>query len=205
MKNLRRIENYQGLVTKKAIQYWRSLPAPVKAYVSMEDLINDGMIFARFEVMLKYDPKKYKTKFSTLLFLALDRFYQLRIIELVRIKRSLPGEQVRIGDIDEAHEDAVAIDPPDNNQIDLMLAVSGERGIKKVYVLASPRLRRYIECWFFSSKGITKVFKRSGPFIKASKEFRRIASITGLDKAQCAAFLDRRKKEDYNVDILSSD
>lgn len=203
MNNLRRVENYTGLVTKKAIQYWKRLPSPVKAYVSVEDLVNDGLIFARFEVMLKFDPKKYKNKFSTLLFIALDNFYKLRCIELIRIKRTLPGEQIRIGEALSEHEDSLVCDPEDPNQLDISIAVSGEQGLKKVYTLASPKLRKYMETWFFSTKGTAKVFKRSGPFIKAAKEFRRLASFHSLDKEQCMAFLDRRRRDDYNVEVLS--
>lgn len=184
-----RVENYIGVVKKLAWQNWQRLPKGAKCCIDPEDLFTEGMAFVRYSIMEDFDPNR-GNRFMTLLYISLDRFYKTRGIELCRRKRTLPGP------IDEE------ADPPAED-IQLLQSLSGEQGLLRVYSQASPMLRKYLESWFFSSNGPAKVFKYSVPFTKASKEFRRLAMMSSLDINQCRAFLDRRRRDDYRIDVLA--
>lgn len=179
-----------GVIKKLAYQNWKRLPLGAKSWIDPEDLVSEGMTFVRYTLMKEFNPK-LGNRFMTLLYISLDRHYKERSIAMCRIKRTIPGP------IDDE------ADPPAED-IRVVDAMSGEQGIIKVYSLASPRLRKYMETWFFSDEGASKVFKSSVPFMKASREFRKLAQESDLGIDQCRAFLDRKRRDDHQLELLTN-
>lgn len=190
---LLRIENYVGYIKNRAFDNWQRLPQSVKNWMELQDFVNEGLIFARFSVMPKFDPTR-RVQFATLLYKSVDRYYKLRGIELTRGSRIPPGVVFRIG------SGEGEIDVPISH-FDLTYAIAGERCLVKVYRMASPLLRKQMVGWFFSKSGTWKVRKKSTTFFKAKKEFKRLAKKVDLTYDLCKAFLDRRRQEGYAVAI----
>ncbi len=176
-----RVENYYGLIAEQAIKYWQSLPKDRKFWIDVEDFINDGLLFARHELMDQYDPRK--AKFTTFLTVALKRFYLEQLIGFKRIKRVFP-----IGKDHELEKVQPRIFVPNTP-----LEIAGEVGMKKLREQASPMLKNYVDSWFYNPKGPAHI-RYGVRFTKARKEFRALAPKYGVDYSTCQALLEANRR-----------
>src|ERR1035437_7826242 len=90
------LESYLPLIAKKAIQAWHKLPPQYKAWLDIDDLIQEGVLFARFHVFPRYKP--CRGKFTTYLYAALDHFYYSIVQDKFYQKRNA-REIVPIADV----------------------------------------------------------------------------------------------------------
>src|ERR1017187_3539118 len=79
------VAGYRRLVAEMAISSWWMYPPKTRAYIDVEDMIQDGIIYARVELAKSYNPNR--GKFTTLLYRALPNFYRNRADELNAKKR----------------------------------------------------------------------------------------------------------------------
>lgn len=168
------MENYSRLVAKIAIKYWQALPRQTKAWVEVDDFINDGLLFARFELLPHYDFTR--TKFTTYLYKGLSRYFGSKLLELKRQKRTVVLE----------YQPPIIFVP--NREIQM----AGEQALKSLYASASPMLQKYMKSWFFNEKGPARVRMGAG-FTKAKKEFKKLAPVYGVDYTLCKAVFDARR------------
>jgi len=67
------LQSYLPLIAQKAIRTWYKLPPHYRVWVDVEDLIQEGVLFARFHVFPRYKPSR--SKFTTYLTAALDNYF----------------------------------------------------------------------------------------------------------------------------------
>ncbi len=174
-------ENYVGLVTKLAVKYWKALPVSAKIWVDVDDLINDGMLFARFEVMPYYDIATGNS-FTTILTIALRQFYGRRIRDLGRQKRNLAEILLPI--------DENTFITPDHDGYDV---IRSRYSMLKLYDTASPKLQRFIRSWFLNKSSPARI--RVSGFTKAKREFLELAPKFKVDINDCRVLLEDRKRK----------
>ena len=68
-------KNFLPLVVKKAKEAWLRLPPQTRVWLSLEDMIQDGLMYVRFRLLPRYKPSK--NKFSTLVWMALENHFKL--------------------------------------------------------------------------------------------------------------------------------
>ena len=168
-----RMENYRGLVAELAIKYWRRLLPSTKAWVTEDDLLNDGMLFAREEIMPYFDVRK-GCSFTTILTISLDHYYIRRVRDLSRLKRT-------------------PVDIPIVRNHGTVDIIASRMSMTKLYEEASPHLQHYIQIWFLSKQGPERIRPTSIPFRKAKKEFLKLAPKFSVDVEVCRILLEARK------------
>lgn len=168
-----RIENYERLIAGLALKHWKRLPPSTKSWIDVEDFINDGMMFARFNVLPYY---KIKTAaFSTILQIMLDQYF-MRQVESFRRQKRTPVEL------------------PTTNLQTTFDSVLAHHSLVELYWAASPKLRTYVYEWFFSGDGVDRLPKTgSVVFKRAKKEFRKLADKYGVTAHTCQAMFERRQ------------
>lgn len=176
-----RIENYVPLITKISASHWQKLPYQTKSWIDQADFVQDGVLFARYEVMPKFNPSndpKHQTKFSTYLFPAIHRFYRAYRESLTCEKRWMTKDAIiQIYERDRFKEE---------------LYVEGQDGmdaICKLYEAASDNLRNFMDDWFFSEDGPKRVVKGGVKFTRARLEFLERSRQFGITVELCNAVL----------------
>lgn len=130
------LKSYMALIAKKAWATWRKLPPQHKSWIDVDDLIQDGILFARFQALPRYRPQY--GKFTTYLYVALDNYYKNMLAEYFTSKRNkcrlVPVCSVlhRLTDEDVTEDELRAV-----------------RGLMLIIREASPVLRRYLHHWLF--------------------------------------------------------
>lgn len=172
-----RMENFTSLFYKFAIKCWNKLPNAHKTWVSVEDLVQDGMVFARFKLVPNYDVRR--AAFITILQMSLEQFYSRKLRALYRKKR-MPIE------IKETEQEERV------QQEDVSVAVS-QAAVEKVYLEASPLLKEYMGKWFFKVGGGVRRIRISEPFKQARNEFQLLAMKHNVTPENCRVYLENRK------------
>lgn len=193
------VNQYKGLIAKKAIESWYKLPPKTRAYIDVEDLIQEGMI-AIFFLIKRYD-KSRKVKFSTLLHITLENGYKRKAEKLNAIKR-FDGNVSSVEDMQ-----LNGFEPSMEESFDIHAHVV--RVFLNVYAEASDELKSSMRRWFLQYNA-TKVHVSSMRFQKDKKEFLRLAKKHGMDEsdcrivmcsAKCQAEIDKRLPENVFVDL----
>src|ERR1700688_21232 len=95
--NCPKLESYLPMIAQKAFQAWRRLPAQYKVWLDVDDLIQEGVLFARYHVWPRYKP--LFGKFTTYLYASLERFYYSIVHDKFYQKRTA-REIVPIADVE---------------------------------------------------------------------------------------------------------
>jgi hypothetical protein len=184
-----RVENYERLIIKQARMYWARLPKEVKYVVDVEDMIQEGILFVRSSVIPKYDPK-YDTRIITLIYVSLDRFYKQYSIAQSRGKRYIKAQKVPADLFASVGYEGI-VDNALAKDSNVVKEIESRQLLLEVYKQASPRLKKYMQLWFFGANAPARV--RSGArFDKARLEFLEIANACGLARDNCASFFKGR-------------
>jgi hypothetical protein len=174
------INEVKGLIAKKAIESWRKLPPKTRAYIEINDMIEDGVYWTvKFLAKGHFNPKK--GKLTTILWAKLDNYYH-RCAELLNAQKRFDG-------FDSYLEDLKA------NGFDIsIIEESGEtrehvrRVFLNVYIDASENLRESMRKWFLQTES-TKIHTTSSKFYKDKKEFKILANKYHLDLQDCRAIM----------------
>jgi hypothetical protein len=67
------VESYLKLVVSRAWSAWRKLPPNARAWIDVEDLIQDGLIFARTKAIPSYRP--HRGSFKQYIAVVIDQFF----------------------------------------------------------------------------------------------------------------------------------
>jgi hypothetical protein len=177
------------LIAKKAIESWYKLPEKTRAFVNVEDLIQDGLMFAR-KLMLKHDPKR--AKFSTVLFHCLENRYR-RQAEWLNAKKRFDGFALTLEDVERTAFDKNA----ELNVINVHVV----RAFVSVYFDATWELRESLRRWFIQHD-TTKIHTHGKRFNRDKKEFLSLAKKYQLDSNDCRILLSNSKCKSQVVEKL---
>ena len=187
------INDYRAMIAKEAWTVWEMLPPQTRAWVGLDDLIQGGIIFARFRSLETFDPKK-GYKFSTWLAWGLKNYYESAILDkLVKAQGRNEYGTMSIQGLQERFTQARTPD------IDTVLAIANGRplycsglasesaleacfasqALCKIYDESSPVLQKEIETWFLLPESRTHV--NGEKFDRVVGEFRELATEYGLD------------------------
>src|SRR6266404_791932 len=170
------IKDFTRLIAQKAWSTWRKLPPSNRAWMDVEDLIQDGVLFARFVVRPKYRP--HRGKFITFLSICLDQYYSRQLAATYSQKRNkcqtIPLENVSysLGAVDFTEQEIYAVET-----------------IKKISSVASPMLRHYLHSWLMpriSTRGRGPHGRR---FEIAKSEMQRLARQYNFNRDDFAFLL----------------
>lgn len=176
-----RMENYVRLVTKIAVRYWKALPASAKSWIDYKDFVNEGMKFARFEIMPYYDIRR-NTSFTTILTISLKRYYRMKLRDINRQKRQR-GVEISLEDLEGVSK--IPFKAPD--------ITLSRISMQKLYLQASPELKKYLQVWFFN-RNMPDRIRISAPFKRARREFLKLAPQFSISVHDCRNLLEDRKK-----------
>jgi len=172
------VEGYKRMVAAHALLAWRYLPPQVRATTDVDDLIQDGLMFARFGLAPKWRPEW--GKFTTLLHASLPHFYMNKIMANggPRKAQRITLGAVSIEDIwidlcPYLHEQ-----PVDNAMCDHVV-----RAFERIYCDGSLPLRESLRRWFLNA-GVN-AHKHGARFERDRQEFLRLASRYNVDKTDC--------------------
>lgn len=174
------VEQYLLMVSKKAWDCWKKLPPQTRVWLSVEDLIQDGLIFLRYYVAKHYDADK--AKLSTFAWVSLENFYKTYLSRQF-VRKRFEGQNMSlavaaVADLRDTNLQTFRFDN-ECQSVDAWL---------RLYDLASPALRRYLEQWFLHLS--ERRVKRHGiRFQRAVKEFRVLAGLVGLTPGDCRNLL----------------
>lgn len=185
-----RIENYVPLITDISASHWLKLPNKTKSWMGQDDFIQDGVQFARFELMPKYDPGR-GAKFSTYMFIPMHRFFKAYRESLTCEKRWMTKGAI--------------IELYDRSRFKEELYVVGQDGIdsiNKLYDAASDNLKGFMEDWFFSVTGPKRVVKSGTKFKRARLEFLERAQQFNVTIELCAQVLQSSRMGLYEPELL---
>ena len=174
-----RVENYIPLIRTIGRKHWKKLPNQVKLWIDCEDFIQDGIIFTR-TTMPKFNPRM-GNKFSTYLFISLNRYFKARVESLgCESRRRTVAAIAVLKEIDVAKR-YLYVD-----------GLDGLEALSKLYEEASPLLRSYMDTWF-NDRGSTRAVTTSRGFKKAQREFIESAPRYGLTVQVVADILNSNR------------
>lgn len=172
-RQLKVLSQYRNLVLKLAWEYWRKLPASVKLWLDVDDLIEDVYVFVLKSAARKFDP----TRGSQTHFLwhgirnFLFAFHRSQIRQKRFALQAVPIESIE----SELQED--------DNNIETMHA---KECLSRTYEQASTELRAEIVQWFTEQSFDVhwSIDARA-----AYREFERIARSNRLTPDDCLKLL----------------
>lgn len=157
---------YLSLVAKKAREEWFRLPPQTRAYVALEDMIQEGLLHVVSELVPRY--KKKKACLTTWLWWGLENFYKNRNYYYFAKKRfdgkTAPLTEVWLTVWDE------------DNTIDELTALSA---LRRALYLASQPLREEVVRWLLTPKA-TKFHIHGRRFRARKKEFLQVSKVSGF-------------------------
>lgn len=194
------VQDYQRLIAMKAFQTWRRLPKQTRAWLDVEDLIQEGVMFTRWHVIPRYNQDA--AKFSTFLWKCLDRHF-LNVLRHHRYPSWFEGRNLSLDHLNPAEEVNGNINftsdevlnmfssyislPVGNVPTDQYLTLI--QTLSKIFMDASPKLRKSMRLWFFNNPESGKVQMNGRPFRKMRREFLDLAGKHGLDASGAATLL----------------
>jgi len=159
--------NFLPLVVKKAKEAWLRLPPQTRIWVSLDDFIQDGLMFLRFNVLPKYNPKR--TTFLTLAWISLTNHFKFVTYHYYMQKRfdgrNAPLQEISLScSLRPKH-------PAELQAVDL---------IEKIYCASSPHLKMYMARWLHPAyKGTFNL--RGHKFDAAVEEFQTLMQTYKID------------------------
>lgn len=186
------IQDYYRLIAMKAFQTWRRLPRQTRAWLDVEDLIQEGVMFTRSNVIPSYNQDL--AKFSTYLWKCLDRHF-LNVLRHHRYPSWFEGRNLSLDHLHPVESDNGNYNFTSDDVFNLFssyisLPVGSTptdkhltlvQSLTNIFMDASPKLRKSIKLWFFDKPESGKVQMNGRPFKRARKEFLELARKHGLD------------------------
>ena len=189
------VEGYKRMVAAHALLAWRYLPPQVRASTDVDDLIQDGLMFARFGLAPKWRPEW--GKFTTLLHASLPHFYMNKMAVNGRPRKAqrIPLGAVSVEDIwidlcPFLHEQ-----PVDNAMLDHVV-----QAFERIYYESSLDLRESLRRWFLQAG--EKVHVRGMRFERNRQEFLKLARRYNVDKTDCQILMASGRCQGRLVGLL---
>ena len=179
-------KNYERMVAKAAWWAWRKLPNHTKIWVSVEDMVEDGMRFVTLDVLPKW--KEERGSMSTVITVAIYRYFSQNYFQHYVCQRRDESEVHSLDglkELDPEIEDWVAGVKDGREEILKRLFVVA--AVREVYNQATPELKEQITRWFFTGK---RVHKKTREFRKVGREFRQKAYKIGLGFEDCVFLMN---------------
>jgi hypothetical protein len=171
-----KLENYLPLVAKKAWSAWYKLPPQARTWNDPEDLIQDGILYARRKVLPNFNPRR--ANFLTFITISMENYYKnvlnefftqkrhscttVPLNERYHIRYRLGCRAVSLCQIDETEQEIQAVET-----------------LHKVFAEASPLLKKYLERWLVTK---AKVHVRGHRFDEARLEVRDLSRRLGFTR-----------------------
>jgi hypothetical protein len=183
-------EGFRRMVAEQAYIVWRRLPPHTRAWLSVEDMVSDGMRWAAMEGIQKWEPKK--AALSTWMFIGLRTYFDKAYESRYLTKGRYEGRTVSL--------DGLLVMPDEKRQMSDTMVLSNSLGnkeepnnifrdcyvaevVKSIYDDSSDELQKEIKRWFLG--GLERLRLTSPAFMKASKEFRGLAAERSLHYEEC--------------------
>ena len=188
------------MIAKKARRAWKGLPTHTREWVTLEDLIADGVSFTATQAVTHFNNKR-NTKFSTYLFAALDNYYIYRTAPY----RTEGRDESKTVSFDRKTVNAVSRHDPwmDGIPLSQYLSVAKrekspeqtivqkidiERQFIRIYQDSTINLRRYLVRWFFQPQRQYRTTP-CRELTQAKKEFRILAVRHEFSTEMCRTLL----------------
>lgn len=181
-------EGFRRMVGEQAYLTWQKLPPHTRAWLSVEDMLSDGMRWAVMNGIPRWEPRR--GALSTWLYVGLrtyfDKTYESRYLTKQRYEGRTVSLQGMLLQPDEPRSDTLVladrlgdVAEPEKIIRDCYVAEL----IKGIYDESSDRLREEIKRWFLG--GLERVRLTSPNFLRASSEFRSLAGDRHLHFEEC--------------------
>ena len=154
-----RIAEYKRMVMKAAWSAYYKLPLQTRSWIDAEDLIQDGLLFAKYYVVPRYRP--HRASFSTFLTRSLDNFYKGMLEHHYTQKRNKCTPVSISSCFCQLH----ATDPIEEE-------IHAVQAFQRIATIASPQLRFYLNQFLFT-RGKLRPNKQN--FAVAVSELRVLA------------------------------
>lgn len=182
---------YQRMVAELAIKAWWYYPPSLKTTIDVEDLIQDGLMFARFDLAKSWRPER--GKFTTYLYASLPNFYQNQMVVNGVLRESLRVQYKSMsmdswGDKD-IYDDDVC-DPLYEHLV---------RSFEGIYYDASLMLRKSIRRWFLLE---SKICLHGMQFQRDRKEFLHLLGKYGVNRMDCEIMMNSQRCLDRFTRLL---
>lgn len=189
------VESCRRMIAGQAIKAWRMLPRQTQSWLSVEDLIQEGLVFAQTHALPRYSKERSPTKFSTYLYGLLQNFYATRFVQHHSMQLRCDRNTVSIEGVEASYRDrgmefeferVMKIDQTllPQPEVDLLAECRAVDSFIKVYNRASPTLQEHLVRWFLRPQG-TKYHTHGRRFIETSKEFRSLSLEHSFDINDC--------------------
>jgi len=168
------VQKYIPLIVKKAVWAWKRLPFQSRNWISVDDLIQDGILHAKYHVAPRFNSRK--ANFLTFLNVSLENHFKLFLNEQYTQKRSgCPVYPIATCKYQIA-------DSPDQMERE----VQAVEMLQKILGEASWVLKLYLERWLFTKAS----YHMRGPkFYEAKAELLFLSSRVGLRRDDFAFLL----------------
>jgi len=166
------VSDYLPMIAQRALIAWQKLPPQHKSWISPEDMVQEGVIFAKLSVLPKFKP--HRAKFSTFLYTSLENYFKYRMAAYYFQKRNA----CRTVPLNEA-----CFVPQRCTKFEWCDTVEA---FSTLCAQASPNLRFYLHHWLFS-KG--HVHCRGPRFSVVCAEFQKLCVRFGLNRDDVAMLL----------------
>lgn len=185
------IAGYRGMIAKEAWTAWLMLPAQTRAWIGLDDMIQDGVVFACYRALHKHDIKR-DASFGTYLCGLLKNYYKCKYVDAQYAQLRCERNTVSIQSIEAQHntrgedydfEQAYRLENP--VEIDPLVECYAVNLFIKVYEEASSVLKQHLVRWFLRPPERTKFNMCGRRFIETSREFRELADTYQFDINDC--------------------
>lgn len=191
-------DSYRRMVAQAAWTVWRRLPQHTKTWVSIDDMITEGMEWLVCEGLVKW--REEKGSVSTFVNVAVANYFEDKYGRHYRVGSRGERRLVSLHEVPRRTMDgrlaALEVAIPGLQDID-----SADRIFRSCFVVpvmvrvhkrASENLREELVRWFVP-QGNKRLHLSTKRFLSARQEFRRLAGAEGLEVGDCRHLL-------YSVD-----
>jgi hypothetical protein len=204
------VEDYRRMVAKAAWGAWRALPLQTRAWIEVEDMIEDGM-FSVYHQLHRDDSYKYdrsRAAVSTFINYHISKFFINHYIEKYGADKqgwvyskekgrkvsigmfSLQGmqENLRAENNKASLDDIVHVIPdlvvsPEHITQNALTECFVVPSLDRIYQASSDNLKHHLVDWLWYTKN--KVHKKSRTFKSAAREFRKLCREEDLHCEDC--------------------
>lgn len=183
-------EGYRKMVAQAAWKTWRKLPPHTRIWLSIEDLIQDGMNWVVTVGIPKY--RQDQASLCTFLYIGIGNYFKGEYLKSVYAEKRYEGRTVSLEELD--------LMGVDDKQYDLETRVEALRSDKdaektlrgcwavpmvvRIFKKASELLRRELKKWFLGMKN-SRLHMKKCRFWVARMEFLELAEKEGLEYDDC--------------------
>jgi|HubBroStandDraft_5_1064220.scaffolds.fasta_scaffold00789_9 hypothetical protein len=186
-------EGFRRMVAEQAWITWRRLPPHTRAWLSVEDMVSDGMRWAVMDGVPAWEPKK--GRLSTWMYIGLRTYFDKTYESWYLVQKRHEGgtfslQGLLLNKSEEHKSDTLVmadrlgdVAAPEKIIMDCYVADL----IKDIYDEGSKNLQAEIKRWFLG--GLERIRLTSPTFVKASSEFRERAGARHLHYEECRHLL----------------